>query len=162
MIDFENAPTSHPTLREELEAIRERHGELTPEVVFDEAKKKSSPLHSYFEWDKQAGWEKFNLDIAARMIRKVHYVRHPVETKNVAPPVFIRDPAPEKSGYVALAEIARSSTKTAAALDVEIARIESALRRAYSIAEACDSADMLLDRVSAMVAELRPARKAAA
>jgi hypothetical protein len=56
-------------LRDELLAIREKHGELTPALVLDEAREESHPLHDRFEWDDGVAAEKFRRHQAHRLIR---------------------------------------------------------------------------------------------
>ena len=58
-------------LRDELEAIRDRHGELTPKAVVAEARDPGHPLHSRFEWDDAVAGEAYRLDQARGLIRKV-------------------------------------------------------------------------------------------
>lgn len=55
-----------------LEKLRKRHkGELTPKDVLDEARKKTSLLHSFFEWDDTAAAEAYRLSQATTLIKTV-------------------------------------------------------------------------------------------
>jgi hypothetical protein len=60
---------------EELEKIQKMNrGILTPTMVVEEARKKNSPLHSYFEWDKDLAHEKFLLHQARLLINSIEVV----------------------------------------------------------------------------------------
>jgi len=65
-------------LREALDAIHERHGKLTPELVVAEARANRSAvgkyLHGKFEWDNQKAGEKWRQTQAAELIRSVRVV----------------------------------------------------------------------------------------
>ncbi len=79
---------------EHIEMLRKKHkGELTPEVVLDDAKHDNSPLHSFFEWDDTAAAQEHRLKQARGLIRAV-----------VA--VYVQDdkPAVRQRAYVHIAE----------------------------------------------------------
>jgi len=60
---------------EELERIqKENGGLLTPSLVIEEARKKSSPIHNYFEWDKDKAQEKYLLYQARQLINSIEVV----------------------------------------------------------------------------------------
>lgn len=58
-------------LRDELLAIREQHGRLTAELVLDEARDPSHPLHERFVWDDGAAAERYRVGQARNLIRSV-------------------------------------------------------------------------------------------
>lgn len=62
------------SLRDELQRVHDRHGELTPELVVDTARPKNSPLHSHFEWDNRTAGEAWRRHQAAELIRSVKIV----------------------------------------------------------------------------------------
>jgi hypothetical protein len=57
-----------------LAGIRDKFGELTPELVLKEASKKSSSLHSDFQWDDKRAATLYRLDTARRLIRHLRVV----------------------------------------------------------------------------------------
>lgn len=59
----------------ELQGIYERNGSLTPQLVVDEARDNSHPLHGHFEWDDATAGEAYRCGQAAQMIRRVHITR---------------------------------------------------------------------------------------
>ena len=75
-----------------LIALHQEHGTLTPDLVVEDAKRKDSPLHDLFEWDKakaaQAHWH----DVARALIRNVRVVVVN-EGRSLRAPFFVRDPA---------------------------------------------------------------------
>jgi hypothetical protein len=59
------------TLSEILDSLYDRHGELTPEIVRDEARPEDSPLHAHV-FDREVGdaAEAYYLDRAHRLIQR--------------------------------------------------------------------------------------------
>jgi len=59
-------------VEQELETIREQHGGvLLPGDVVTAAKRKTHPLHSYFEWDDSEAANKYRINQARALIRTV-------------------------------------------------------------------------------------------
>lgn len=58
-------------LRTQLTGIYQQHGELTPQIVVDEARPLDAPLHDRFEWDDTIAGEKYRLVQASQLIRVV-------------------------------------------------------------------------------------------
>lgn len=58
-------------LRSQLTNLYQSRGELTPQIVVDEARPADSPLHSRFEWDDEIAGEKYRLVQARQLIRAV-------------------------------------------------------------------------------------------
>lgn len=56
---------------ERLEAIKTQDNVLTPELVLEDARKKKSPLHKFFEWNDGIAAERYRLDQAGHLIRSV-------------------------------------------------------------------------------------------
>jgi hypothetical protein len=63
---------------ETLDALKERDGELRPEAVEREARKRRSPLHDLFEWDDTAAALQHRLGQAAHIIRCIIVVDDPL------------------------------------------------------------------------------------
>lgn len=69
-------------LRDALQGIYDRRGELTPRLVVDESRDENHPLHSRFEWDDEIAGEKWREQQAQELIRKVRIVyREATETE---------------------------------------------------------------------------------
>jgi hypothetical protein len=75
------------TLRDELMAIYQQKGSLTPELVVDTARDPGHPLHDKFEWDNDLAGEAYRLGQARTLIRtvKIRYVSDTTDTGS--PPV---------------------------------------------------------------------------
>ncbi|WP_432793642.1 hypothetical protein [Rhodococcus ruber] len=61
-------------VHDQLLAIRDARGELTPQIVVDEARVETHPLHSRFEWDDAVAGEAYRRVQAAELIRSVKVV----------------------------------------------------------------------------------------
>lgn len=64
-------------LRAQLEAVRARHGRLTPDVVLDDAREPGHPLHSRFEWNDSVAAERYRREQAHELIRSVRVTYRP-------------------------------------------------------------------------------------
>lgn len=64
--------TKKPKTANILRDIAEKNnGQITPEIVLEEAKPKSSPLHGLFCWDDTKAAEEYRLIQAASLIRRI-------------------------------------------------------------------------------------------
>lgn len=61
-------------LRDQLQAIYDNRGQLTPALVVDEARAEGHPLHSRFEWDDAVAGEAYRRQQAHELIRSVKIV----------------------------------------------------------------------------------------
>lgn len=124
-------------VHEYLIALHKQHGTLTPELVVADAKRKDSPLHELFEWDKakaaQAHWH----DVARALIRNVRVVVVN-EGRSLRAPYFVRDPAlPSKvQGYTTVHKLRTDADLARDAVADECSRAASAFRRAQEVAAA--------------------------
>lgn len=59
------------SLRDQLQAIYDRNRYLTPQLVVEEARPKTHPLHSQFEWNDRIAGEKYREQQASELIRSV-------------------------------------------------------------------------------------------
>jgi hypothetical protein len=58
----------------ELQKIVDAGTALTPKGVLESARKKSSPLHKYFEWEDSKAAEKYRLEQAYRLISMTKFL----------------------------------------------------------------------------------------
>ena len=58
----------------ELEDIQKRKGALTPDIVLKDASRKTSKIHSCFEWDNTKAAHAFRLNQARYMLRSIEVV----------------------------------------------------------------------------------------
>lgn len=66
-------------LREALQGIADEHGRLTARIVLDEARNPKHVLHNRFEWDNKVAAEKYRIEQARELIRRVRVVYKPRE-----------------------------------------------------------------------------------
>lgn len=55
----------------ELARIQNVYGKITPEVIVREASDKSSPLHSYFEWDDEKAGHRWRVQQARILLNNI-------------------------------------------------------------------------------------------
>ena len=57
-----------------FELLHQEHGQITPQLVLDEAQSPTSPLHMYFEWDDTEAARKYRLIQAMNMLMASKFV----------------------------------------------------------------------------------------
>lgn len=65
----ENSQSTGENLRDVLLAIREKRGQLTAEIVVEEAQDPMHPLHHRFEWDDSEAARKYRISQAQQLLR---------------------------------------------------------------------------------------------
>lgn len=88
-------------LRGTLTDIYQKHGELTEQILVDEARPKNAPLHHRFEWNNTVAGEAYRRVQAAELIRSVR-IRFDVsgERKHIRAFISGRDSGDtERGGY---------------------------------------------------------------
>ena len=77
-------PVKAQVVGERLMSIyKKENKQLTPELVLEDAKKKSSPLHGCFEWDDTEAANKYRLSQAGDIIRSVSVTYKSADDKDV-------------------------------------------------------------------------------
>jgi len=96
------------TVAERLLMLHEQHGNLTPEQVLADAKKKGSPLHTFFEWDDSTAaheyrkWQARHL-LGSIMVTVERSDGEPVNVRRFLHVEMEQDTAPEtQSRYLEL------------------------------------------------------------
>ena len=64
-------PPDKAIATQEIVALAQTHGHITPELVLDAATKPNSPLHRFFDWNDGEAAHKYRLLQAATMIRRI-------------------------------------------------------------------------------------------
>lgn len=92
-------------LATELTRVYETHNTLTPQIVVDESRPKSAPLHDRFEWDDKTAGEAYRRQQAAEMIRsvRIEYAEKP-ERRSVRAWIA-RTEVGDGSGYAPVEEV---------------------------------------------------------
>lgn len=128
---------------EQREAIRDRlsqieaanGGRLTPDDVVRDAKRKDSPLHTWFEWDTKKAAQAYWVEQARELITSIRVVVR-TESANISSVYYVRDPsAPkDKQGYVSVTRLRSDTDVAREALVAEFSRVADMLRRARELA----------------------------
>ena len=85
---------------QELDKLYKKYGKLTPDMVVKEAKKKSSPLHQYFEWNDTEAALQWRKQQARVMIHHIKVIR---EERRTHVREYIR--VPEERCYKKTADV---------------------------------------------------------
>lgn len=103
-------------LRGTLAHYYQKHGELTPQIVVDEARPKNSPLHNRFEWDDKVAGEAYRRVQAAELIRSVRITfadERTGERKSIRAFHSVREAGDaERGGYAPTEEIVQDELAT--------------------------------------------------
>jgi len=110
------------------------HGEVTPQMVVEEARNPDSPLHSEFEWDIEAAAEKYWIEQARKIIRSVR-ITYRVEKSQYSTIGYVRDPDKDKkqAGYVSVKKVRSDKQRAHDIVTSELFRARNALERADSL-----------------------------
>lgn len=87
-------------LRDQLTAIHDQHGGLTPTLVVDLARDAGHPLHGHFEWDDTVAAEKWRRTQAGELIRSVGFVVREGTDKNPSESVRAFQAVRGEEGFV--------------------------------------------------------------
>lgn len=126
-----------------LEAILRKRGDLTPEIVVDEASDPDHELHECFEWDEPAAAHEYRLVQAERLIRSVKVTRIVDEGTDLERSVRVRAYIAERDllgkestrgRYVPVERVAQDERLREAAL-TSMRREWMALQRKYAAFE---------------------------
>ncbi|WP_349319034.1 hypothetical protein [Mycolicibacterium canariasense] len=103
-------------LRASLTRVYEKNGELTPQIVVDEARPETSELHHRFEWDDAVAGEAYRRTQAAELIRSVRIAfsdNKTGERKHIRAFHSLRESGEaERAGYVPTEEIVQDELAT--------------------------------------------------
>lgn len=112
-------------------------GNLQPSAVVQDAKKESSPLHSFFDWNKDRAAEAHWLDQARKLIRCFRYIST-IETTKVSVPYYVRNPKVEShvQGYLATSTLISEPETGVKVVLHELACAKGLLVRAAKLAMA--------------------------
>lgn len=124
------------SVRDELLAIRDRHGRLNPGLVVEEARSEDHPLHHRFCWEDEEAAEKYRLMQAAALIRSVKVIRRDLEPMELraflhVPGTADDDGAKSLSSYVPEEEV-RADPRMATLVLAQMEREWRLLKRRWA------------------------------
>jgi len=73
-------------IHSELEVIRKKSGDITPQEVVEKARSKRSSMHRSFEWDDSVAGEKYRDEQARKLIRSIEVII--IEAPDVPAPAY--------------------------------------------------------------------------
>ena len=121
-------------------------GRLTSENVVADAKKKTSPLHSEFDWDDASAAHHWRIEQAGQLIRsfKVYIERRDIV---IAAPAFVRDPeaSAREQGYRETTALKNDAERAREVLVTEAGRAAAHLTRVRALAIALDLEEVVDD-----------------
>lgn len=134
MTDYQKA------IADRLARIAERNnGTLTPDAVVADARDKSSPLHTHFEWDDSEAAKQWRLEQARSLIRSVR-VDVQTESRVISTVRYVRSPEAtgRQQGYADVTKLRTRDDLAREALRRELASVKALFDRAESLAAAFD------------------------
>lgn len=122
-----------------LRELENQFGEITPNIVLRDARKKSSPLHEHFEWNNQKAGHAYRVEQARVLIRSVRVIIHD-QTHEIRAIAYVRNPDcdPTHQGYVSTVRVRGNKSKSLRIVARELGYARAALQRAYNVAESLD------------------------
>ena len=69
----------------EVHKLLAQHDGITPELLLNTARRKSSPLHNLFDWDDSVAAEKWRTHQARKLARAIHVIPEEVERPEPRP-----------------------------------------------------------------------------
>lgn len=121
-----------PEVVDVLKRLESRVGRLSPPDVVEEAASPDSLLHEFFEWDDVVAGEKYRLEQAQTLIRRVKF-EVIVDEATVRSVRYISEPNDDKSMYIAQPKI-RSAKHASSVMAAELARLLGNVERTLGIA----------------------------
>lgn len=127
-----------------LEAINKTKGKLTPTLVVEAAKSKSSPLHGYFTWENNKAAQNYRLLEASMLIRTVRIRVSSGENQITAPAYML--PVRGHGNYLPTETVIQSEELTSAMMS--IARTElAAFKKKYGRIEKLSGLWPVVDQI---------------
>ena len=95
----------------------ERNGELTPDIIVDDARSKNSPLHNCFDWDNKKAGDKWRLHQARQLIGSIIVEVVVKDTEHVRAFVNINYPNTNQRHYANIIDAASDDYKMKLIID---------------------------------------------
>lgn len=131
-----------------VQALENSNRGIDAKIVVADARKKSSPIHSLFDWDKGRCAER-DLERQARVVIGAVQMIVTNTVTSMKVPVYVKDPD-VRSGYRAVTALAASPDSARESLIYTLEVASGHLRRALMLAEPLGmqgEIDALLDRI---------------
>ena len=139
---------------QELRAIENRAGRLTPEQVVNAAADESSALHDCFTWDDSDAAAKWRLDEAREIIRSVR-IETVIEERTIRSVGYVHDPKQDQNvaGYISMMKVRKPDAVEV--MRSELKAIAALFERAIGIAQAkADAVPGVADKIIGIKAQV--------
>ena len=120
----------------------ENDGKLTADNLIEAAKNPNHPSHHHFNWDiKTAAYNDWRAT-ARRIISRFRYTNN-YKSVEISVPRYIKNPdlPSNQQGYVSVFRVSNDRERAMSALDAEISRVESSLKRLVALSQAFELED---------------------
>lgn len=119
---------------DEIAALEDEFGRVTPELVLDRARDPQTALHTQFTWSDEVAAHSFRLDQARTVIRSVKY-EVTVNRQTVLTTRYVHDVAlePREQGYRDVRRVDEASLSDAT-IEAEVKRVQALFERGLGIA----------------------------
>lgn len=109
----------------ELERIREKHNKLTPDVIIEESRDESAPLHSAFEWNDSRAAEEYRKTQARYLVRSIE-----VTIEETDPPTayYVNIAIGIENEYKPVTVVVKNADECKDALERALSRLRSAVQ----------------------------------
>ena len=122
-------------LKTAIKGIAQKHGVVTPQLVVNEARDPTHPLHNEFDWDDASAANQHRLAVARALLRQIEYIGRDIVGRPVQAVGYVHEPGVKSQSYVPLSGIAKSRAKSVDLLNQEVAQCEAMIHRAQRIAD---------------------------
>ena len=140
-------------VKQVIQQIYERDGDVKPSVLVEEARPKSSPAHSSFEWDDKKAGSEYRLIQARKYIRVVTIEVAEQQERLIHVPSIARSHEDTGEGkYVPKSVLVERPDEFERALDAAIAKLNAARRAVDDLRDAAEK-DPTKDRL-AMISQV--------
>lgn len=147
---------------ERINELAKRHnGNITPDIVVEDAKNTDSPLHGLFEWDVEKAAMQHWIETARWAIRQVRIVVN-TDVREISTVAYVRNPSSERDqqGYRATLEV--PERQRGAVIAYELERIEGILKRTLDVAEVYGAQEEVKNAIRHVVNARKRVRRDAA
>lgn len=144
---------------ERIKSLEDESGRITPALVVEDARQKSSPLHSLFEWNVKKAAETQWLHQAREIIGAVRLVIT-TTTATFKTTHYAKDTDADGQGYRAVLSIKRDPEQARETLIYTLEVAHGHLQRAFDLAAALGletEIDALLERVAGVQRQIKEA-----
>lgn len=140
-----------------VKEIADKHGgDLTPEMVVEDARDQRSPLHNRFEWDDEKAAHSHRIEQARKIIQSCTLVVRTEDAGVIRSVAYIRNPsvAANEQGYRSVLVVRDSKQQSRSSLQYELERLLGNVERLRSLAVVLDvqeDLEKVVEQIAAVI-----------